>query len=151
MKYTVAILCLMVAVLFSLNSYAQNSTANKNSLFTHYPPVINCSAAQLEQLFTAAKGEHVSLALPGNFTIEGPVKSNEVKYSNLQTIVISLPSFNNIVLALSKRKAEDNSVVFTGHLFSNAYTDGYELKRSPDKGYQFIKIETEKILPTCSQ
>ena len=72
------------------------------------------------------------------------------KNSKLQTVSIKLPAFNNILFSVTKRNDEKNNPVFTGYLFSNDFADGYRLIRKPDQTYQLIKIEMEKLLPTCN-
>jgi hypothetical protein len=103
----------------------------------------------LNSLFTAQQGQLVDIDLESNFKIKGPVTSNLIKYQRLQTVVIKLQAFNNILFSLSKRQDEDNNTVFVGHILNNSYADGYELKRNSSKQYQLIKIETEKLLQPC--
>lgn len=140
----------------AVTSFAQQSTANKSSpvkpfLFNKFPAVINCTVAQLNSFFVAKQGENVQVCFNNTLTLSGSVKSNLVKYSNLHTVIVKLPAFNNISFSLSKRKNEHNKIVYAGHLFDSAFADGYELKKEVDGNYQLIKISMEKILPTCSQ
>jgi hypothetical protein len=46
---------------------------------------------------------------------------------------------------------ENNNPIYRGHLFNKDYSDGYELARSENGNYQFIKIQTERLQPTCNQ
>jgi len=130
---------------------AQNTLLSKPSLFSKYPNVINCTSAQLNSFFESDQGKNVKVLINNTFTLAGSVKSKLVKYNNLQTVVIKLPAFNNILLTLSKRTDKHEIITYVGHLFDNAYADGYELKKINNDNYQFIKISMEKILPDCNQ
>ena len=150
MKNLIITLSIVLCSFSAFTSFSQSAQNGKPSLFANYPSAINCTEAQLSSLFSAAPGQNVSMSLPGNFTIAGSVISNTAKFSNLQAMVIKLPAFNNMVLALSKRSDDNNRITYVGHLFNSKYSDGYELKRNTNGDYQFIKIETEKILQDCT-
>ncbi|MBL0355802.1 MAG: hypothetical protein IPP72_02455 [Chitinophagaceae bacterium] len=124
---------------------------SKKSLFNNYPSVINCTEAQLSSLFNTEKGRQVNLQLPGNLNLQGTVISKADKYNNLQTVAITLPAFRNILFSVTKRYDAANKAIYVGHLFNTDYADGYELKRNTDNTYQFIKIATGTLLPTCNQ
>lgn len=151
MKYLITTLCTVLLTIAACTVSAQNATVSKPYLFKNYPAVIDFSEAQLISLFSAKKGQDKTLALPGGLSLSGPVVSNISKYSNLQTLAIKLPAFNNMLFSLSKRTAKDNSVVYVGHLFSKDYADGYELKRNDNNTYQLVKVEMKEVLPTCNQ
>ena len=144
-------LCMALFLLFSVHSFAQKPSSPKPFLFTAYPSVINCTEAQLNSLFDAGSGERVSLVLPGNLTLQGTITSKTTRYNSLQTVAIKLPAFRNVLFSVSKRNDAGNKPVYIGHLFNADYADGYQLKRTADNTYQFTKIETEKLLPTCNQ
>jgi len=147
-----ATITLMVALtLCAATVSAQNTLLSKPSLFSKYPDVINCTSAQLNSFFESDQGKTVKVSINNTFTLAGSVKSKLAKYNNLQTVVINLPAFNNILLTLSKRTDKREIITYVGHLFDNAYADGYELKKINNDNYQFIKISMEKILPDCNQ
>ncbi len=141
-------------VLLSLYAFigsAQNIQANKPSLFSNYPDIINCTSTQLNSFFDGRQGQNVKVAFADNFKLSGLVKSNLVKYSNLQTVTIALPAFNNILFSLSKRTDNREIITYVGHLFSSEFADGYELKKIDNENYRLIKINMAKILPDCNQ
>ncbi len=148
---------LMVLLTFlAATGFAQHSSAEKSSpikpfLFNKFPDVINCTAVQLNSFFAGGQGQAVNIAFDNTLTLAGNIKSNITKYSNLQTVLVQLPAFNNILFSLSKRTDEHHNIIYTGHLFNNAYADGYELKKGGHGDYQLIKISMEKMLPTCNQ
>jgi len=145
------ILSILLTVLFTgcfLTSFSQS----KKLLFSRYPASIACTEAQLSKLFSADKGQQVSLKLSENFKLEGPVSNKISKYNNtLQTLVIQLPAYNNMLLAISKRSAANNQTVYIGHLYNSESADGYQLKQQGGNTYQFVKIETDKVLQPCNQ
>jgi hypothetical protein len=150
MKCLTITLCTVLLALAASTTKAQSAKFSKPSLFKNYPETAELSEAQLNKLFAGKKGEQTLLTLSGGLLLNGPMVSNISKYSNLQSIAIKLPAFNNILFALSKRIAKDNSIIYTGHLFSRDYADGYELQKVGNK-YQLIKVDMEKLLPACNQ
>ena len=150
MKQIFKNLCTAIFMLAALSCSAQQASSKKLSLFNKYPAAINCTEDQLNNLFSVDLQKEVSIKLPGNLLLEGPVVIKQNKNSKLQTVSIKLPAFNNILFSVTKRNDEKNNPVFTGYLFSNDFADGYRLIRKPDQTYQLIKIEMEKLLPTCN-
>ena len=145
------ILSILLAVLFT-GCFSTSFSQSKKLLFSRYPPNIACTEAQLSKLFNADKGQQVSLKLSDNFKLEGPVFNKTSKYNNtLQTLVVQLPAFNNMLLAISKRAAANNQTVYIGHLYNSESADGYQLQQQGRNTYQFVKIETDKVLQPCNQ
>lgn len=143
-------------ILLAVSSFAQQAPTERSSpvkpfLFSQFPDVINCTTSQLNSFFASGQGQNINVSFNNILTLAGFVKSNLAKYSNLQTVVIQLPAFNNILFTLSKRTDEENDIIYAGHLFNSSYADGYELKKAGKENYQLIKISMEKILPTCNQ
>lgn len=151
MKHLLTTLCLVLLTLFAATSYSQNRQAGKPLLFADFPTTIHCTEAQLSSFFTASKGQKINVSLANNFSLSGPVTSNLVKYSNLQTIIIKLSDFKNSLFSLSKQTDQANQINYVGRIINPLYADGFELKRTPDGNYQLIKIDVEKILVNCNQ
>lgn len=151
MKRLTTTMCMVLLTLFAVTSYSQNKRAGKPFLFANFPTTINCTEAQLSSLFTVAKGQNISVSLDNDFTLSGPVTSNLVKYSNLQTIIIKLPAFKNTLFSLSKQTDQANNNTYAGRILNPLYADGFELKRNAEGNYQLIKIDLEKILVNCNQ
>jgi hypothetical protein len=156
MKHLATTTLLVLLILAAVTSFAQEHPQNRASpakpaLFTQFPDVINCTAGQLNSFFNSRPGENIAVSFNSNLMLDGNVKSNISKYSNLQTVVVKLAQFNNISFTISRIIDEDNQIVYSGHLFDPAYADGFELKNKGGGNYQFVKIEFEKMLPTCSQ
>jgi len=151
MKHLTTTMCTVLLILFAVTGYTQNKQSGKPLLFASFPTIIDCTETQLSSFFTAAKGESISVLLANNFSLSGPVASNQVKYSNLQTIIIKLPAFKNSLFSLSKQTDRYNHISYVGRIINPLYADGFELKRKADGDYQLIKIDLEKILVNCSQ
>ena len=147
MKQIAIMLCLSVC---TITGIAQKTNSPKPSLFSSYPSTINLSENTIKQLFAASEGQIIDMAFEGNFKLHGPVISKISKYNNsLQTMVVKLPAFNNILFSISKIVENEKSTIFRGHLFNSRYADSYELKCNASKQYQLIKIETEQLLQPC--
>lgn len=151
MKHCTLILCVSLCLFTSLSTQAQRIASKKVYLFKNYPSVINCTEAQLAGLFNYGNNEEVSLSLENNFTLKGPVKWWAKKYSNLQTVSLKLIEFQNILFSVSRRYDAADNFTYVGHLYSTDFADGYELKKVGGTSYQFVKIETDRILQLCSK
>lgn len=144
-------LSILLTVLF-IGCFSTIFSQSKKAFFSRYPSKIACTETQLGKLFNAEKGQQVSLMLSDNFKLEGSVSNKISKYNNtLQTLVIELPAFNNMLLAVSKRTTSNSKNVYIGHLYNSESADGYQLQQQQDSTYQFVKIETEKVLQPCNQ
>jgi len=141
----------VVFIMVTQTSIAQQSRTAKPTLFSNFPSTINCTEDQLNQLFSFTQGQNIKLSLPGNLVLEGPVKNKISKYGKIETMTVQLPSFGNILFAVTRTNDENRNIVYTAHLFNSKYADGYQLKQNGKNIYQFEKIEMEKILPACSQ
>ena len=72
-------LCIVLLMLFTINSIAQKTSSKKPFLFNDYPAVIDCTETQLNSLFIAGNDMNVSLSLPGNLTLKGEVTNRATK------------------------------------------------------------------------
>jgi len=151
MKSLTTTICMVLLTLIAVTGYSQRRQAVKSSLFANLPASINFTESQLNDLFIATKGQQINLATLNNVVLAGSVTSNTVKYSNLQTIIITLPAFKNTLFSLSKQTEQNKKNIFVGRILNPLYNDGFELKRDAAGNYQLIKINTEKIFVNCSQ
>lgn len=139
------LLCLSTAAV-----YSQQKVDSRPKLFAALPATMKVNDASLKDAFTFFPGQKVSIALSNNFVFTGEVISNEVKYSNLQNIIIRSATLNNALLSLSKTINTDKTISYTGRIISNNAFDGYEIKRSIAGDYNMQKFETGKIFQDCS-
>ena len=133
-----------------LNGTAQNTSHGKPNLFTDYPATINCTVAELSNLFSGTPGQNANVTFGNSFKSMGVVKTKGSKHNNLQTVAIRLPEFNDAVFALSKRTDENNKIGYGGRIINRNNGDGYELKKLDDDSYHLIKFKLENILPDCN-
>ena len=141
----------LALLLCTISTMGFSQTAAKPKQFNSFPDVINCSEAELSKIFTSSPGLSISLSFSDNFSFAGPVTSNVIKYSNLQTANVKLPTFNNSIFNISRRINKDNSITYVGRIINRDYFDGYELKKDVAGNYKLIKIETDKVIQDCSQ
>lgn len=149
MKYP--ILTGILFTLLTVTANAQSSTGSKPRIFAAFPATVTCSEQELSKAFSTTVDQTVSLSFSNNLLFNGTVTGNIVKYSNLQTVTIKLPEFDNVIFSISKITNDDKTVTYVGRIINKKYADGYELKKDASNNYQFIKFETERLIPECSQ
>ncbi len=149
MKRLTSIALVMLCIIASSPVFAQQNTNSKPTLFSAFPDLINCSEAELSRAFTIAANQPATLALASNFSFGGTITSNEVKYSNLQSLILRSPVFSNAIFHLSKRINPDNSITYVGRIINLDYADGYELKQDANRQYQLVKMETARVIQDC--
>lgn len=133
----------------ALTGFCQNNVKPKQ--FSSFPEKINCSEQELARIFTTGAGQPINLAFSNNFSFNGSVKSNIVKYANLQTAVILSPDYFNTIFSVSKIMNADGSLSYIGRIINKNYFDGFELKKNPSGTYQLTKIETDRVIQDCNQ
>jgi hypothetical protein len=148
MKHLAPYALLLLFISTAVTTFSQTSSS-KPRQFGNYPDVINCPLSELSKVFAVAAGQNINIAFSNNFSFSGPVTSNIVKYSNLQSAVVKSPAFDNTIFNISKIINKDNSITYVGHIINKNYFDGYELKKDAVGNYQLIKIETDKVIPDC--
>ena len=141
---------MLLTIFIATTGYSQNPGTSKPKQFDNYPSVIRCTEAELSKVFTSPAGLDINLSFSDNFNFAGNITSNVVKYSNLQSAVIRSPLFHNTIFSISKLINKDNSITYVGHIINRDYSDGYELKRDVVGNYQFIKIETSRVIQDCA-
>ena len=147
MKHLAPYALLLLVCLHSANVFSQNNSKPKQ--FSIFPDVINCTETELNKVFTSSAGQSISLTFSDNFTFAGNVTAKMAKYSNLQSVNIQSPVFNNTIFNISRRTNDDNTTSYIGLIINRDYFDGYELRKSANGNYQLIKIETDRLIQVC--
>ena len=150
MKHCVRIVLTACCIGMAYCVSAQSTAFSKKSLFQQYPAQVTCSAEQLDQLFNAGKGAKASLELSGSFRQEGTITHRIIKYNQLETVGITLPAFDHILLSVTRRYNAQQKPVFAAQLMSPRHADGYLLSLQKDGSYRFSKISTDELMPVCS-
>jgi hypothetical protein len=141
----------LLIVLFALQGHNMAQQKAKSPyLFNQLPGLIDCTEAQLAQLFSASKGQVAAFEVPGAIRLQGTVVNKYSKYQQLETIVLQLPAYDNILFAISRRNDVAKGMVYIGHLYSSKHADGYSI-RAGNNGYQMKKITTASVLQPCDQ
>ncbi|MGC4100138.1 hypothetical protein [Ferruginibacter sp.] len=148
MKYPIYCTYLLLLTIMCTTAKAQNSS--KPKLFSSFPDKISCTNAELGKVFSIAANQNAGLRFSDNFSFDGVVTSNVVKYANLQSVVIRSAAYDGAIFVLSKI-TENGTVNYVGRIINTKYFDGYELKQDAQGNYQFLKIETGRVIQDCSQ
>ncbi len=141
---------LLVCLCTYATSLAQDTPAAKPKVFDNLPSSISISESLLESFFNLGKNQETTLALGDKFSFPGKVLSNEVKYSNLQTVIVKSSAFNNAIFQVSRIINEDKSISYTGRILNTKAFDGFELKKNTAGLYELQKFETDKVTNDCS-
>jgi len=132
------------------SAQAQKSKDVKKSLFTEFPGSIEISKNTLKNTLVSTPGQLVSIPFNEKFIFTGKVLSNEMKYADLQTMVIKSEEFPNTLFQLSKILNKDNSISYVGRIMNNEALEVYEIKNYLADNYSLQKIDLDKILQDCS-
>lgn len=133
----------------ALTGFSQ--TSSKPKQFNSFPEKINCTEQELAKVFNAVPGQSITLNFSDNFIFSGSVKSNLVKYSNLQSAVVVSPDYSNTIFSVSKITNSDGGISYIGRIINKSFFDGFELKKNTAGVYQLTKIETDRVIQDCSQ
>ena len=139
----VLLLCLTTAI-----SFAQKATDRKEILFSKLPQEIQITQQTLAASFQHQETEQVTISFTDQFIIKGKVISNEMKYSNLQTIIIRTDA--DVLVSLSKQWLPNNVISYTGRIMSPKAVDGFLLKNNSRQEFYLEKFSIENILQDCS-
>ena len=141
---------IVTLLFFSFKVEAQQNRIGRPCLFNNFPASIICTAQQLSIFFDTREGQNIKVNLNNNLSLAGTIEKKILKYNKaLETVIIKLPAFNNILFSISKRKDAQENIIYSAHLFDAAYADGYQLKKTGTDNYQLTKISMEKLLPAC--
>ena len=141
---------MLLVLLTTVTGFSQNPNTVKPKQFENYPSIINCQESELSRIFSTAEGQDITVNFSNNLLFPGKLTSNMVKYSNLQSALIKSAQFNNSIFEISKITNPDNSITYTGIIINMNYFDGYELKRDVTGNYKLIKMETDKVIQSCT-
>src|SRR5437868_11583171 len=111
---------LLILLAITHSSQAQK-TDQRPKLFNGVENKISYPKADLEKIFTKAKGSNFHITLPGNFTFTGTIISSVQRYSNLESFIIKSDVLNGAMFSVSKRTNDDNSITYVGRIVSDNY------------------------------
>ena len=142
----------MLMLLVCLCSYtaatAQQSEV-KPQLFASFPSVLNISETCLQKIFSLTTDQESVIDFGNNLLFPCKVLRNEVKYSNMQTVIIRSSAFDNAMFQVSRIVNGDQSITYTGRIINERAADGLEIKKTATGTYQLKKFETDRVLEGC--
>jgi len=137
-------LCMLLTSVYQAN--AQVNTSSRPDLFSSFSANIPAQVAELDKAFITGKGSSIQLNFANNFSFTGTVLSSIQRYSNLSSVIIKSPLFQNSLLTISKRINDDKSITYVGRIINEKYADGYVLQKDNIGKYFFSKIKTEDLI-----
>ena len=142
-------LLLMVSLCTYAGATAQQTSEVKPKLFASFPSTLSITEACLQNIFSFAADQEAVIDFGNNLSLPCKVIRNEVKYSNLQTVIIRSTAYDNVMLQVSRITNRDLSIIYTGRIINPRAADGFEIKQNSNGSYQLQKFETDKILEGC--
>ena len=142
-----------IALFFCLSAisvFGQKNKTGKPKLFANCARVIPVSSSTLEKTMNFHEGETVSIAFNDQLVFKGEVISNEMKYHNLQSVLIRSKYLENTLLQISRLTEEDKSIRYVGRIINPDAADGYELKNDKQNNYSIEKFEITALLQDCN-
>src|ERR1041385_990696 len=112
MKILNKILLLSTILIASHNTNAQVRTVSRPSLFNNLSVKIPTAVSELNKAFLATEGSTIQFNFADKFSFSGTVFSSIQRYSNLSSVIISIPSLHNSLLSVSKRINDDNTITY---------------------------------------
>ena len=140
----------MLCIFISIATFAQ-SHGEKPALFSAYPVSLNISESIFQEIFGLSANQETVLHFTSNFSFPCKVLRNEVKYSNMQTVIIRSSAFDNAMMQVTKITNRDQSVTYKGRIINERSADGFEIMKTEAGIYQLKKFETDHILEPCFQ
>jgi len=119
------------------------------SIFAAFPGGIEISVNTLKNTILAKPGQTVSIRFNEKFVFTGKVMSNELKYSELQSMIIKSDVYPNTLFQLSRINT-NNSIKYVGRIIDNDALEVFEIKNYMADNYQLEKINLDRILQDCS-
>ena len=136
----------LLMLLFITYSSQAQKLDQRPKLFNGVANKISYPKADLEKIFTKAKGSNFHISLPGNFNLTGTVVSSVQRYHNLKSFIIKSDVLNGAMFSVSKRTNDDNSITYVGRIINDKYSDGYELNTDSAGNYFLNKINMSELL-----
>lgn len=149
LSLTKTMLLSLVCLCTYAGAAAQQSPEVKPKLFSSYPSTLNISESCLQNIFNLATGESAIIDFGNSLLFPCKVLRNEIKYSNMQTVIIRSTAFDNAMFQITKITNTDQSISYKGRIINERAADGFEIKKSAGGSYQLQKFDTDKVLEGC--
>ena len=151
MKTIIKTLFVLALSTIVTTSFAQKKKAVQKSIFTEFPGNIEISKNTLRNTLIAKPGQSVNVPFNDKFNFSGKVVSNEMKYSDLQSMIIRSDKYPNTLFQLSRiTDKTDGKVSYVGRIINNEALEVYEIKNYMADNYSLQRIDLDRILQDCS-
>jgi hypothetical protein len=98
----------------------------------------------------AKPGQSVAIRFNEKFVFTGKVMSNELKYSDLQSMIVKSDIYPNTLFQLSKITDEGTKVKYVGRIINSDALEVFEIRNDMADNYQLQRIDLDRILQDCS-
>ena len=146
MKILTKTMLLLLLSISSFNIFAQG----KKTVFPSFPQSIVITEKTLQEALSVGSGQSISIHFNDQFSFTGTVLSNEMKYANLQTMMIRSASNEAVLCQLSKMINKDKSVRYVGRIIDPFTSEVFEIKNEKAGTYTLQRNSLEKIFQNCS-
>lgn len=146
-NFTKTVVILLISI-STMSVFAQNNNSDK-SIFSSFPGNLPFSKNLLVSTLEAKSGQMVTIPFNDKYIFSGKVMSNELKYDNLQSMIVKSDAYPNTLFQLSKI-TENNNTKFVGRIISPDAVEAFIIKNDVADNYSLNKIEFKSILQDCS-
>ena len=150
MKILTKALLVLFITTSTLSVFSQKTGNTTKSIFAKFPGSIEIAKSTLNNTIDAKTGQIISIQFNAQFTFSGKVLNNDLKYSNLQSMIIKSEMYPNVLFQLSKITNKDNSIKYVGRIINSDASEVFEIKNDNTDNYSLQKIDLNKILQDCS-
>lgn len=146
---TKAVLVLLTTIA-SMSVFAQKNDKSIKSIFIEFPGSIEISKSTLKNTLVAKPGQSVAIRFNEKFVFTGKVMSNELKYSDLQSMIVKSDIYPNTLFQLSKITDEGTKIKYVGRIINSDALEVFEIRNDMADNYQLQRIDLDRILQDCS-
>ncbi len=145
---TTAVLVLLLAA-STAAVFAQKKDIAHKSIFTEFPGEIEISSATLKNTLVAKPGQTVSIPFNDRFVFRGKVVSNEMKYADLQSMLVRSEQYANTLFQLSRISDPATGVKYVGRIISPDALEVYEIRNDMADNYRLQRVDLDRVLQDC--
>ena len=151
MKTIINTFLLLILSMAVTTSFAQKKKTVQKTIFTEFPGNIEITKNTLKNTLVAKPGQSVVVPFNEKFNFSGKVVSNEMKYSDLQSMIIRSDKYPNTLFQLSRiTDKKEGKVTYVGRIINNEALEVYEIKNYMADNYSLQRIDLDRILQDCS-
>ncbi len=151
MKTIINTCLVLILSLVVTTSFAQKKKTAQKTIFTEFPGNIEISKNTLKNTLVAKPGQNVVVPFNEKFNFSGKVVSNEMKYADLQSMIIRSDKYPNTLFQLSRiTDRKDGKFTYVGRIINNEALEVYEIKNYMADNYSLKRVDLDQIVQDCS-